>query len=298
MLTTSSYFKCIGPKTQGVKAPARTGSFGVLGTIFPAPSVSDLLVDESGVSNLVHQLNKYGVVVLAPQTVPRPDDLLKFNMLFGGIVRHQRSRPNGLVLIDPSDPNSVNVAATEKEHLLHTDEAYSDDASSVVVLMCEVPSLSGGESVILSGQRVIDRLVKVAPEEAFKGLFERDALCVGRTLPGMGSNAHCESTHPILQQHEQPGRIRLRFRSKDSYIQRVNPSAAVGYDMLCTLTNDPENRLVLPLKAGHILILDNSAMAHGRLPYPQGMPRRLWRVNFDCKGVLPRGLSLGIHNSL
>ena len=121
MLTTSSYFKCIGPKTQGVKAPARTGSFGVLGTMFPPPSVSDLLVDESGVSNLVHQLNRYGVVVLAPQTVPRPDDLLKFNKLFGGIVRRLRSRPNGLVLINPSDPNSVNVAATEKEHLLYTD---------------------------------------------------------------------------------------------------------------------------------------------------------------------------------
>ena len=90
--TTSSDFQCIGPKTQGGKAAAallckdhsyrktvsRTGSFEVSDTILPAPSVSDILADELGVSNLAHKLNIHGRVVLASQTVRRPDGLLNF----------------------------------------------------------------------------------------------------------------------------------------------------------------------------------------------------------------------------
>ena len=53
-------------------------------------------------------------------------------------------------------------------------------------------------------------------------------------------------------------------------------------------------RLVYRLREGEMLVADNRAVAHGRLEYGAGEPRRLWRVNYDGDdGQLGKRLKFG-----
>ena len=59
----------------------------------------------------------------------------KLDKLFGSRTPHEKMNSNGVVVIDPEKPNSVNVADREHPHQPHTDETYVDAPSRIITLV-------------------------------------------------------------------------------------------------------------------------------------------------------------------
>ena len=148
--------------------------------------------------------------------------------------------------------------------------------------------------MIVSGQLLLDKLHdNEATRYQAASLFLKDCLTVGRTLPDMAEEQKCQL--PILERVDRSeGTAIMRFRSKDTYVQQVNPQSKDAWESLCSLSLMTENRHVFLLRRNEFVIADNGAMLHGRTPYKSGVHRRLWRLNFYNDGSLKSRLHLGV----
>jgi hypothetical protein len=233
--------------------------------------------------------NKYGICVLECSEAP---DALELKDLFGETVPHELADEEGRVIIDPSAKRaSNNVKMTDAEHRLHTDEAYSDRPGRILTLACEVASATGGESVVVSVKAMYQAASKELSRDGLHALFSNDALTIGRTLPG--SDVYAESKIAIFNQLAD-GRAGARWRSRDSYLQDILEVARPGFEFLEEFVEEEENRLKVKLAPGQVLIMDNTAVLHGRMPFPQGERRRMIRVNFFNNGTLNAKVVQGV----
>jgi hypothetical protein len=257
--------------------------------------------DPDVVARIVRIFNAHGAVVLRPTLGATEDDHAALDVLFGSRVPHEKMDARGVVTIDPSNPNSVNVADVEHPHLCHTDEAYSDAPGAIMTLQCAVPAAVGGESTLVAGAALLDaaqRLPGGLPAPSLDAMFRHGKLVVGRALPGSADVR--SSALPLLWVNGQ-GRVEMRWRSRDSYILSVAPELEAAYDAMNRVaTGTGPNAgpgsapFVYCLRAGEMVIVDNRAVAHGRLPYAKGLRRRLLRVNYFGNGCLAQHLVFGI----
>jgi alpha-ketoglutarate-dependent taurine dioxygenase len=233
-------------------------------------------------AQFIEVFNKYGVCVL--QCSEFPPDALELKEIFGETVPHELADEEGRVTIDPSaDRASSNVKATDAEHRLHTDEAYSDRPGRILTLACEIASPSGGENVVVSVKAMYQAAAAVLDPAGIHALFSNDALTIGRTLPG--STNYAESKIAIFNQL-MDGRAGARWRSRDSYLKDILEGARPGFEFLEKFVEEEVNRLIVKLAPGQVLIMDNTAVLHGRLPFPQGERRRMVRINYFNNGTL------------
>jgi len=229
--------------------------------------------------------NTYGFCLL---DCSEEADLRELKAIFGTIVPHELANDEGCVVLDPhAKRTSSNVRNSEAEHKVHTDETYSNKPGAVITLQCDIAAEDGGESVLISGKQMHDAAVSSLRPEQMQELYS-PCLCVGRTLPGSDNWEEC--TFPIFRKvgsHSQ-----VRYRSKDTYVKQVAGDSA-GYSFCEDFVETEANRFILALKPGQVLILDNRAILHGRLPFPAGQRRRMLRINYFGDGALTDRLIMG-----
>jgi hypothetical protein len=283
------------PSSQGSFVSSATGTPGQQGARAVAPlrvalssgaSASDCLVRLDNVAamsdptsierrHFVETFNTYGVCVL--ECSEEAASKLDLHSLFGNWVPHDFADATGSVTLDPSaEKCSANVRDTQAEHQLHTDEAYSSNPGKIITMRCEICAQSGGESVLVSAKAMYDAAAANLPSDQLEALFS-PCLKVGRALPG--SDAVQETTISIFSRLP-GGRVGVRWRSRDAYVSFVAAEATPGYLFLEEFVADPRNRFILKLSPGQVVVMDNTALLHGRLPFESSEPRRYHRINF------------------
>jgi len=252
--------------------------------------VRDMIRDKEQLALFLGKFNHYGFVVVTPDEIS--DNLLALGEIFGSKVPHEKMDATGLVIIDSANPTSINVAQTEMEHMPHTDESYAERPSLIMTLQCIQPSVSGGISMLLSAQEMYDAVVRNSNcDSEVTSLMDSDCITVGRTLPGLAQ--HKEYQFPIFAQDSETSRRVMRWRSRDTYVQKVSSGAVRSYDCLNDFVNDDANRFYHKLTPGQIFVVDNTAWAHGRTPFPAGERRILHRINYFNDGALASRVQIG-----
>jgi len=164
------------------------------------------------------------------------------------------------------------VSMTGAETGFHTDSSHIDVEPDLVGLLCETPSLSGGESLISNALHVYRQMRLQDPDllEILKRPFIRDVVTPGleRTEANLLRNRF-----PIFTECNRPGGLNFRYmrywieRGQESAGQPLDASARAALDALDLRLAAPENVVSFRLDKGDILWLNNRTVAHNRTAY-------------------------------
>ena len=191
---------------------------------------------------------------------------LKFAHRIGTIRPHRDSQPNGVTRVAPAPKGGVGLMGFSDEGLFpHTDRSVLSSPPCLLFLWCERAAERGGESLLVDGKRVYERLKRFNPA-AFQSLTKsRSAVFAsdGNYLPS------------AIFETIGDDRVRLRFR----------------YDSLLYMTSELAEALPVfrglvdatvmhfKLKAGQGYLVQNTRWLHGREPF-QG-DRQYGRIHLD-----------------
>jgi len=175
------------------------------------------------------------------------------------------------------DPNLRSYVTNERQY------AHSDQ-SDVVSLFCVEKAMVGGESVVVSGHAIYNRILETRPEliPILRRGFYHDQR--GEVANG-DLNAISEVRVPVFA--ETDGLFRFWFHGKKSRNgERKNGTPLQGLeaeavDLVEQLAEDPDLRLDMDLQRGDIQLLNNFSMLHYRQGFQDGGGRkrlmlRLW----------------------
>ncbi|MFH3976576.1 TauD/TfdA family dioxygenase, partial [Acinetobacter pittii] len=116
------------------------------------------------------------------------------------------------------------------------------------------------------------------------GLLRGDALTIVRK--------HQSSTQPVFRLNGEA--LGIKFRQNDGAAEVVeHPVAVEAFAELVAALEDPACQLRIKLEPGEILVLDNTAVLHGRTAFCANELREMRRLNFDGHGRLRAELELG-----
>lgn len=218
--------------------------------------------------------------------------------LFGRIQCHERSAADGLVNVT-SDPALQIQLSAEFKGLgtgtfgPHTDGAYLNAiytgaggdfhhlcSPALLILQCVQQARIGGDSVLIDGEAVFNKLVREAPD-----LYA--VLCAPIFQFVRPSKSVFPVRMPIFKRLAN-GRYSIRFR--DQYVitpdyegdfTEVNEALATFYEDFLL---HPDCKVTLRLDPGELLIIDNFRMLHGRSKFEivgdhHRFLRRAWVVD-------------------
>jgi alpha-ketoglutarate-dependent taurine dioxygenase len=212
---------------------------------------------------------------------------------FGAIQRHIRSDANGLcgVATDTlanrewENYRSEYTGVSSGEFLPHTDGSFlhglvhRDDGHylellppRLLILQCTQTADSGGANILVDGQHLYDTLV-------WENRMQLEILST------RGCVTYCRDDQIALDravfEELDDGGVMLRFRY-DSTAYVADWALKAFHDLQNDYMMNPRWRTRLMLKAGQILIIDNSRMLHGRDAFTDGGAgngrklRRVW----------------------
>ncbi|MDG2336347.1 MAG: TauD/TfdA family dioxygenase [Myxococcota bacterium] len=177
------------------------------------------------------------------------------------------------------------VSMTTAETGMHTDSSAVGALPDFVGLLCEEPSLAGGDSLISNALTIYHELRGSCPEivNLLEGNYIRDVVTPGasrsletlllNTFPIYSSGRHGEgSTFRYMRYWIEKGAERAGLPLKPEQCEALN--------RLDEALNSPENQVKLRLGRGDILLANNRTLAHGRTGYTDrpGHQRQLQRI--------------------
>ncbi len=179
---------------------------------------------------------------------------------------------------------AANLADTALPLSPHTDNPYREPTPTVQLLHCLVSSVDGGDTVLVDGFAVVERLRRAAPE--LLGTLAR------RPLRFAYRDEHAElwTDVPVvsLDAHGVPVALHLNNRSKGTP-QGDPADVAAWYDAylaLMALVESPEQQVAFRLAAGDLVLFDNLRVLHGRTGFASTGARRLQGCYADRDGLL------------
>lgn len=240
--------------------------------VLPAETIQDIVgsVSQTGCV-LVRQMGN------APVTHTLA--LSRLGSHFGHPIRHRLSDENGVHPIRnirgyPSYANTTNA-----ELLLHTDGSFEENPPKVMLISCEIPAPSGGQTRICFARSLHDRLLQDFPSE-LAGLWRDDSFTIRRD--------DRRSSKPVFKRVGRD-RIAITFRFGNDVEIDIHPEAANGYRRIVSLLGDPANFIEFKLQSNEILAFDNTAVLHGRTDFASDAGRVLHGLWLDGQ---PAGGSL------
>ena len=171
--------------------------------------------------------------------------------------------------VDPS-----NLAYTGLGLQAHTDNPYRDPVPTLQVLYCLENSAEGGESQVVDGFRVADRLRAEDP----KGFALLSRHCARFEYRGSGG-VHLSSRRPMIELAPDGELSGIRFNNRSTApIVDVPfdemPGYYAAYRRLGEIVDDPSMAVGFKLEPGECFIVDNTRVLHGRTGYAAGAGSR------------------------
>ncbi|MDY0813051.1 TauD/TfdA family dioxygenase [Kitasatospora purpeofusca] len=161
----------------------------------------------------------------------------------------------------------------------HTDRSHRRESPWLLGLLCIRPARAGGESLLVSARAVHDRLAERDPS-ALHHLYQDFHF---------GRGTDFDRVSPVFQQrrhglHVQYNRYWIE-RGRQEAGRPFPPGRQAALDTLHGVLTDPAMVLRVGLRRGDLLLLDNTAVLHGRTgfsdPAGPGERRCLARVWAD-----------------
>jgi alpha-ketoglutarate-dependent taurine dioxygenase len=212
---------------------------------------------------------------------------------FGSVQTHILADANGLVGIatdtivnrDWESYRSEYAGLSTEEFLPHTDGSYlhglvhREDARYIellppkmLILQCWQCAETGGANILIDGQRVYEALGRESRSQLTK-------------LSTKGCVTYCRDDQIAVDravfEELDDGSIMLRFRY-DSTAYVADWSLDAFHDLQKHYFANPKYQSRLMLRAGQIIVIDNSRMLHGRDSFANGVAgqdrklRRVW----------------------
>jgi gamma-butyrobetaine dioxygenase len=190
----------------------------------------------------------------------------------------------GLIFDIKVDPAGYNIAFTAEDVPPHNDNAQYSHPPSGQVLAMLVNEAQGGDSVVVDGWSVLDRLNRDHPEaidvltrvevgfrqySAEADAFTRAPLVVRDRL---GRFVHLRFSNQLMQP--------LAFDDTDL------PAWYDAYRLLGSAIADPANHVAFRLSAGDTLFVNGYRVLHARTAFKPDGHRHLQDVYFDVDDVL------------
>jgi alpha-ketoglutarate-dependent taurine dioxygenase len=158
----------------------------------------------------------------------------------------------------------VRHSASNREFPCHTDCASDAEVPDVLLLQCAFADDAGGESIVLTARALVDALGDAARplyEPVYPFAFGRAPIVAGE---GDGLSVRY-NRHEIEKAAALVG-------------TELPPAMTRTLDRVDATIRDHPQRLVVPLKAGDCLVVDNHAALHGRTSFAHASDRLLFRV--------------------
>lgn len=229
---------------------------------------------------------KYGFIIL--QGVPTESEtILEVGRKFGYIKETNFGRHFEVY----SKPEANDLAYTTVHLGPHTDNPYRDPVPGIQLLHCLINETTGGLSTLVDSVRVVEQLAKEDPEGVellkntsvrFRFIDKGTELVTQRTTIQTDANGRTLGVHysprldslPLLELAEMKAFHRARKR-------------------LGELFTDAAYEIRFPLRAGELMLFDNSRVLHGRTSFDRLEGRRhLQGCYLDLDGPRERFASM------
>lgn len=204
------------------------------------------------------QLISHGIVVVTGGP-DQPGSVTSFAELFGEVVQSSYG-----AVFDLSPSNAIGTAGTTlREVPPHSDEPFVYSPPGIEALACVRPAEDGGDSVMVDGFGIAEKLRKSNPA-GFDLLAKWNHHFVRHHPKELNLRAYA----PVIaldDDGEISGiRIHTRASGPMDLPETIMEDYLAAYHQLCDLMMAPENQVRLRLNAGDAVIFDNHRALHAR----------------------------------
>ena len=189
----------------------------------------------------------------------------------------------GLIFDVKLDPAGYNIAFTSEEVPPHNDNAQYTHPPSGQVLAMLVNDAQGGNSVVVDGWSVLDRLNRDHPEAI-------DVLAkVEVGFRQYSTEADAFTRAPLVVRDRSGRFVHLRFSNQLMQPLAFDDTELAewyrAYRLLGAAIADPANHVSFRLSAGDTLFVNGYRVLHARTAYQPDGPRHLQDVYFEFDDV-------------
>ena len=149
----------------------------------------------------------------------------------------------------------------------HNDNTYSNDAAGLIAMHCTEHSGVGGESFIIDGFQICDKLKREYPD-VYQRLCETIITC-----EFIDKDKHHSFSAPIISIDPLtglPNQIRYHIYDRapfDTLPMNQMRQYYSDWKILANEVNNPANQFQFKLYPGTVIIIDNWRLIHGRQAY-------------------------------
>jgi gamma-butyrobetaine dioxygenase len=269
------------PREPGWTAPEIMRWDSRLHNDVPTGSWAAVSTDRIALGRWLHAVRRYGFAVMTG-TPTEPGALCRVAELFGYV----RETNYGRWFDVRAEVNPNNLAYTNLGLQAHTDNPYRDPVPTLQILACLENSVDGGDSIVVDGFKVAERLKAENP----KG-FELLAKHCARFAYDGSKGIRLRSKRPLIELGPDGELIAVRFNNRSAAAFTDIPYEDMdgfyaAYRRFAELIEDPAMEVTFKLKPGELFIVDNTRVLHARKGFSSSGSRWLQGCYADKDGLL------------
>jgi [2-(trimethylamino)ethyl]phosphonate dioxygenase len=246
----------------------------------PSESWKGVTADRRALGRWLAAVRRYGFAVMTDTPI-EPGTLCKVAELFGFV----RETNYGRWFEVRAEVNPSNLAYTNLGLQAHTDNPYRDPVPTLQILACLENSVEGGDSIVVDGFRVVERLKAENPR-----WFDVLSGHAARFAYEGSAGVRLRAKRPMIELGPDGELIAVRFNNRSlaaatdvPYDEMADYYAA--YRRFAELIEDPAMAVGFKLKPGELFIVDNTRVLHARKSFSGTGKRWLQGCYADKDGL-------------
>ncbi len=246
----------------------------------PVESWNDVSTDRRALGRWLAAVRRYGFAVMT-ETPTAPGTLCKVAELFGYV----RETNYGRFFEVRAEVNPNNLAYTNLGLQAHTDNPYRDPVPTLQILACLENSVEGGDSIVVDGFKVVERLKAENPRG-----FELLSSHAARFAYEGSAGVRLRAKRPMIELGPDGELVAVRFNNRSLAAATDIPYADMAdyyaaYRRFAELIEDPSMEVTFKLKPGELFIVDNTRVLHARKSFSGTGKRWLQGCYADKDGL-------------
>ncbi len=247
----------------------------------PCENFVDVTSDRRALGRWLGAVRRYGFAVMTG-TPTEPGTLCKVAELFGYV----RETNYGRWFEVRAEVNPNNLAYTNLGLQAHTDNPYRDPVPTLQILACLENSVDGGDSIVVDGFKVAERLKAENP----RGFELLTRHCARFAYEG-SKGVRLRAKRPMIELGPDGELIAIRFNNRSAAAFTDVPYEDMedfyaAYRRFAELIEDPSMEVTFKLKPGELFIVDNTRILHARKGFSGSGKRWLQGCYADKDGLL------------
>jgi [2-(trimethylamino)ethyl]phosphonate dioxygenase len=268
------------PRETGWTGPEIERWDGSLHNQVPTGSWPEISTDRAALGRWLSAVRRYGFAVLT-DTPTESGTLCRVAELFGYV----RETNYGRWFEVRAEVNPNNLAYTNLGLQAHTDNPYRDPVPTLQILACLENSVDGGDSIVVDGFKVAERLKLENP----RGFELLNRHCARFAYEG-SKGIRLRSKRPLIELGPDGELIAIRFNNRSAAAFTDIPyddmdQFYAAYRRFAELIEDPAMEVTFKLKPGELFIVDNTRVLHARKSFSGSGKRWLQGCYADKDGL-------------